>query len=130
MTAGLLACRPESFLADLGLNMGLLLQGFWRLQIALCLHVDAFMPRGCHRLLDVSGSVEGSTQCDLESDRVRATTLMDLFFLCHVFLVVVVTVITYGVLAKAHGRRKHFIPDALQSSWGHLEMQALPNDED
>lgn len=117
LLCGLLALQPHLFLADMCLAMAILLQGFWRLQTGLSLHVDGFVPRGCHRLLNVPGLVEGSTQCDLDLDRSRAVMLMDLLFIIYILFVVLVTVIAYGIIAKGRSCQ--------QPSRAQLHMEAL-----
>ncbi|PQQ20872.1 uncharacterized protein Pyn_22196 [Prunus yedoensis var. nudiflora] len=68
-----LACQPRLFVADVGLGAAMCLQGLWVLQTGLSLYVEAFIPEGCHRLLDVVSGVEGSTKCDLDESRFRAS---------------------------------------------------------
>lgn len=60
----LLAALPRLFPADAALSAAILLRSLWTLQTGLSLHADAFIPDGCHRLLDVVNGIEGSTQCN------------------------------------------------------------------
>lgn len=103
-----LACHPRLFVADAGLAASLCLQGLWVLQTGLSLHVDAFIPEGCHKLLDVVSGVEGSTKCDLEDSKLRAVAILDLFFLVHVLFVLLIVMITYAAVAKTVGGIRGF----------------------
>ncbi|EXB29015.1 hypothetical protein L484_018431 [Morus notabilis] len=98
-----LACHPRLFLADLGLGASLCLQGLWKLQTGLSLYVDAFIPEGCHRLLDVVGGIEGSTKCDLQESSLRAVAILDLAFLLHVLFAFLILLVTYIVVSKSVG---------------------------
>ncbi|CAI9111652.1 OLC1v1011935C1 [Oldenlandia corymbosa var. corymbosa] len=98
-----LACHPKLFVADAGLAASLCLQGLWVLQTGLSLHVDAFIPEGCHKLLDVVSGVEGSTKCDLDDSKLRAIAILDLVFLVHVTFVVIIILVTYAAVAKMVG---------------------------
>ncbi|KAG4944105.1 hypothetical protein JHK85_048751 [Glycine max] len=61
----LLAALPRLFPIDVTLSVAFCLCG-------LSLYADAFIPEGGHRLLDVTSSVKGSTQCDLDESKLRA----------------------------------------------------------
>lgn len=111
----ILAFQPRAFVADVGLGAAICLQGLWVFQTGLSLYVDAFIPEGCHRLLDVVDGVEGSTKCDLEESKFRAVAILDLIFLVHVMVVVFIVMITYAGVAKCVGIRR----------WGSYD--ALPN---
>ncbi|KAF8396068.1 hypothetical protein HHK36_017680 [Tetracentron sinense] len=64
-------------------------------------------PEGCYRLLDVVNGVEGSTKCDMEESKLRAT------FVIHVMSMVVIVLITYVVIAKTVGMRRFGSYEAL-----------------
>ncbi|KAJ8548252.1 hypothetical protein K7X08_030721 [Anisodus acutangulus] len=95
-----IAVQPRLFLADVALAASLCLQGLWILQTGLSLYVDAFIPDGCHKLLDVVTGVEGSTKCDLEDSKLRAVAILDLAFVVHVLFVLIIVVVTYAAVAK------------------------------
>ncbi|KAK9103995.1 hypothetical protein Scep_020839 [Stephania cephalantha] len=95
----ILACNPKLFIIDLALAASLSLQGLWVLQTGLSLYVDAFIPEGCHRLLDVTSGVEGSTRCDLDDSRFRAAAILDLAFVFHVMFLMLIVALTYALLA-------------------------------
>ncbi|WCJ40270.1 hypothetical protein M5689_021199 [Euphorbia peplus] len=106
--------------------------GLWVLQTGLTLCVDAFIPEGCHRLLDVVSGVEGSTQCDLEESRLRAVAILDLMFVVHVTIVVVVVMVVYAVMVKSIGIRRLGSYEALpvaaasaDSNHNLIQMKAL-----
>ncbi|KAG4912946.1 hypothetical protein JHK84_053399 [Glycine max] len=61
----LLPALPRLFPVDVTLSAAFCLRG-------LSLYTDALIPEGDHRLLDVSSSVEGSTQCNLDESKLRA----------------------------------------------------------
>lgn len=122
----LLACHPKLFVADVALGASLCLQGLWVLQSGLTLYVEAFIPEGCHRLLDVVKGVEGSTKCDLEDSRLRAVAILDLVFLIHVMFVLVIVMVTYAVIAKTVGIRRAGSYEALSTGEpNHFQMKAL-----
>ncbi|KAJ6979152.1 hypothetical protein NC653_027337 [Populus alba x Populus x berolinensis] len=106
----------------------------WMLQTRLSLYVDAFIPDGCHKLLDVVSGVEGSTKCELEDSRLRAVAILDLVFVVHVMFVVLIVIVTYGVIAKSYGVQRlggsyEALPTAASSvadsSSNHIQMKAL-----
>ncbi|CAN7068246.1 hypothetical protein IGI04_041479 [Brassica rapa subsp. trilocularis] len=125
----LLACRPRLFVADAALAASVCLQGLWQLQTGLSLYVDGFIPEGCHRLLDVSGGVEGSTQCDIQESKLRAVSVLDLMFTVHVVLVVILLFVTYTMVAMAAGVRRtgsyEALPNNSSDSSNHIQMKSL-----
>ncbi|XP_048336609.2 uncharacterized protein LOC125424138 [Ziziphus jujuba] len=126
----LLACQPRLFVADSALAAALCLQGLWVLQTGLSLYVDAFIPEGCHRLLDVVNGVEGSTKCDLEDSSLRAVAILDLLFLLHVMFVMLLVMVVYAVVAKTVGVgvRRLGSYEALPNSsldHNHIQMKSL-----
>lgn len=126
-----LACHPRLFVADVGLGASICLQGLWSLQTGLSLYVDAFIPDGCHKLLDVVSGVEGSTKCDLEDSKLRATAILDLVFVVYVLFVLLILIVTYAVTAKVVGVRRFGTYEALPTSSvsatdsNHIQMKAL-----
>ncbi|ERN06365.1 uncharacterized protein LOC18434559 [Amborella trichopoda] len=123
----ILAFNPRFFVADLALGASICLQGLWVLQTGLSLYAEAFIPEGCHQLLDVATGVEGSTRCDLEESRFRAMALLDLVFLFHVIFVLVVVVLAYAVLMKFVGVRRLGPYEALPTTTdsNHVQMKSL-----
>ncbi|KAG9141907.1 hypothetical protein Leryth_009273 [Lithospermum erythrorhizon] len=125
----ILACVPRLFVADVGLGGAFLLQGLWVLQTGLSLYVEAFIPEGCHKLLDVVNGVEGSTKCDLEDSKLRAVAILDLVFVVHVLVVLVVVFVVYAIVGKSVGVNKRLgsyeaLPNASHDS-NHIQMKAM-----
>ncbi|XP_071707585.1 uncharacterized protein [Rutidosis leptorrhynchoides] len=127
----ILACNPRFFVADVGLGASLCLQGLWSLQTGLSLYVDAFIPDGCHKLLDVVSGVEGSTKCDLEDSKLRATAILDLVFVVYVLSVIIIVIVMYAVMSKVVGVRRFGAYEAIPTSSGvatdtnHIQMKAM-----
>lgn len=124
-----LACQPRLFLADLGLGAALCLQGLWSLQTGLSLYVDAFIPEGCHRLLDVVSGVESSTKCDLQESSLRAVAILDFAFLLHVLFAFIILLVTYAVVSKSVGVRKlgsyEALPTTVHDHNNHIQMKSM-----
>lgn len=121
-----IAVQPRLFLADVALAASLCLQGLWVLQTGLSLYVDAFIPDGCHKLLDVVTGVEGSTKCDLEDSKLRAIAILDLAFVVHVMFVLLIVIVTYAAVAKTVGIRRFGSYEALPNAdSGHIQMKAM-----
>ncbi|RVX06928.1 hypothetical protein CK203_014981 [Vitis vinifera] len=101
--------------------------GHW--QTGLALYVEAFIPEGCHKLLDVVSGVEGSTKCDLEESRLRAVAILDLVFVVYVMFVVFILMATYAVLAKTVGIRRtgsyEALPTLSSADSNHIQMKTL-----
>lgn len=125
----MLACNSKFFVADVALGGSLCLQGLWELQTGLSLYVEAFIPEGCHKLLDVVKGVEGSTKCDLEESKLRAMAILDLLFLVHVMFVFIIIMATYAVVAKTVAVRRmgsyEALPNASSDPNNHIQMKAL-----
>ncbi|CAA3024610.1 uncharacterized protein LOC111400787 [Olea europaea subsp. europaea] len=124
-----LAFQPRLFVIDAGLGASLCLQGLWALQTGLSLYVDAFIPEGCHKLLDVVSGVEGSTKCYLEDSKLRAVAILDLVFVLHVLLVLLIFMVVYAAVARTAGIRNRFgsyeaLPTAAADS-SHIQMKAM-----
>ncbi|PIN08961.1 hypothetical protein CDL12_18464 [Handroanthus impetiginosus] len=124
-----LACQPRLFVADVALGVSFCLQGFWALQTGLSLYVDAFIPEGCHKLLDVVSGIEGSTKCDLEDSKLRAVAILDLVFVLHVLFVLLIFLVVYTAVAKTLGIRNRFgsyeaLPNTAVDS-NHIQLKAM-----
>ncbi|KAK9750029.1 hypothetical protein RND81_02G168000 [Saponaria officinalis] len=98
-----LSLSPRLFVADVALSASVVLQGLWALQTGLSLHVDAFIPEGCHKLLDVVAGVEGSTKCELDESKLRAAAILDLMFVIYVVVVVLIVFGVYTLVSKVTG---------------------------
>ncbi|KAL0461801.1 UNVERIFIED_CONTAM: hypothetical protein Slati_0067700 [Sesamum latifolium] len=124
-----LACQPRLFVADVALGASFCLQGLWALQTGLSLYVDAFIPEGCHKLLDVVSGVEGSTKCDLEDSKLRAVAILDLVFVLHVLFVLLIFFVVYSAIAKTLGSRSRYgsyeaLPNTAVDS-SHIQLKAM-----
>ncbi|KAM6549466.1 hypothetical protein CsatB_021142 [Cannabis sativa] len=131
-----LACNPRLFVADLGLGATVCLHGLWMLQTGLSLYVEAFIPEGCHRLLDVVSGVEGSTKCDLQESSLRAAAVLDLAFLVHVLFVFVIVMVTYALVSKSVGVRRMGSYEALPTvssttplDHNHIQMKSMAGNQ-
>ncbi|XP_060214723.1 uncharacterized protein LOC132641675 [Lycium barbarum] len=121
-----IAFQPRVFLTDVALAGSICLQGLWVLQTGLSLYVDAFIPDGCHKLLDVVTGVEGSTKCDLEDSKLRAVAILDLAFVVHVMFVLLIVVVTYAAVAKTVGIRRFGSYEALPNTDSNIiQMKAM-----
>ncbi|CAJ2672220.1 hypothetical protein L195_g012349 [Trifolium pratense] len=128
----ILACFPRLYPADAALASTFCLRGLWALQTGLILYAEPFIPEGCHRLLDVVNGVEGSTQCDLDESKFRALAILDLAFVVHVMLVMIIVLVTYALVnATVGGVRRVGSYEALPTSSAtptdsnHIQMKAL-----
>lgn len=124
----LLACQPKLFVADVTLAASICLQGLWTLQTGLSLYVEAFIPEGCHRLLDVVKGVEGSTKCDLDESSLRAVAILDLAFLVHVMFVLLIVLVIYAVVARSVGVRRLGSYEAVSTAshdHNHIQLKSL-----
>ncbi|CAL5193049.1 unnamed protein product [Lathyrus oleraceus] len=128
----LLACFPRLYPADAALAASICLRGLWALQTGLSLYAEAFIPEGCHRLLDVVNGVEGSTQCDLDESKFRALAILDLAFVVHVMLVMIIVLVAYAAVATTVGTVRRVgsyeaLPTATSSPTesNHIQMKAL-----
>ncbi|KAK4772476.1 hypothetical protein SAY86_014251 [Trapa natans] len=127
-----LAVNTKLFIADFGLGASICLQGLWVLQTGLSLYVEAFIPEGCHRLLDVASGVESSTKCDLDESKLRALAILDLVFAVHVMFVMITVLSIYAAVAKGVGARKLGSYEALpitgdrdRDTNSHIQMKSL-----
>ncbi|XP_068645759.1 uncharacterized protein [Aristolochia californica] len=124
-----LAFNRRLFITEIALAGSICLQGLWVLQTGLSLYVEAFIPDGCHRLLDVVTGVEGSTKCDLEDSKLRAVALLDLVFVFHVIFVMVIVLIAFAIIAKVVGVRRvgsyEALPTSSAADRNHVQMKAL-----
>ncbi|GAB4848602.1 hypothetical protein Ancab_003308 [Ancistrocladus abbreviatus] len=124
----ILACIPRLFIAEVGLGASVVLRGLWALQTGLSLYVEAFIPEGCHRLLDVVSGVEGSTKCEIDESKLRAVAILDLAFVVHVMIVMVILFLLYAVISKIVGVSRRFGPyEALPTTAdsNHVQLKTL-----
>lgn len=121
LTCFLLAWRPTSFLVSIAFSYCLALQGSWLLQLGFTLNFERFLPEGCHHLSN------GYTQCDVDAAKQRAVALIDLAFVIHVLVMVVVYAFIYGLVARGNGHRRNSGYEAVDTNGEseHLQMKPL-----
>uniref|UniRef100_A0A0C9QMM4 TSA: Wollemia nobilis Ref_Wollemi_Transcript_21991_1084 transcribed RNA sequence n=1 Tax=Wollemia nobilis TaxID=56998 RepID=A0A0C9QMM4_9CONI len=124
-----LACRPGipgSLWAEVGLGGGLTLQGTWLLQSGLTLLTTLLMPQGCHR-----SSAHTVVQCVSAEEERRAVALLDLAFICHTLVVLILGIFLCWAVAHNHGlifpKDGDYTPiSAADTELDHIQMQPLP----
>ncbi|KMT07834.1 hypothetical protein BVRB_6g146460 [Beta vulgaris subsp. vulgaris] len=124
----ILALFPRLFVVDVGLAASLCLQGMWEFQTGMSLYVDAFVPEGCHRLLDVVAGVDGSTKCELQESKDRALAILDLAFVLYVLILVVLVFLVYALVSKALGvsrRLGSYEPLPLAADTNHVQLKTI-----
>lgn len=100
-----LSVRPSAFFAEFFLSSGLVLKGTWVLQAGLSLYTDAFGLKGCRKMSVLPAQANAGVQCDLEEDGLRGVALMNFLFTGHAILVLVVSVVLYGLLSSNRNLR-------------------------
>ncbi|KAJ1275725.1 hypothetical protein BS78_05G157900 [Paspalum vaginatum] len=108
------AAAGAHFAAEAALACAGAVGGLWAAQSGLSLYVDACVPAGCHRLLDVGGAAPPATRCDVEEARLRAVAVMDLALSVHCVVVAAVAAAVllgvarwFGVDSGAGVGRRH-----------------------
>ncbi|XP_022964615.1 uncharacterized protein LOC111464574 isoform X3 [Cucurbita moschata] len=76
------------------------LLGTWMFQIGLSLYTDAFALKGCRAMLVLPATQDAFVQCDLEEDQMRGIALMNLIFIGHAFLVLILGLGLIGLLSS------------------------------
>ncbi|KAM0936026.1 hypothetical protein DsansV1_C27g0199081 [Dioscorea sansibarensis] len=95
-----LALSPKLFVSELFLAASIFLKGLWSFVSGLLLHVEAFVPEGCHSLIDLP---DGPTRCDLDEFRVRATAILDFAFALNCVFVAVVVLALCAMAGRVFG---------------------------
>lgn len=94
-----LGLRPSAFFAEYLLSSGLVFKGTWVLQAGLSLGTDVFALKGCRKLGVSAGQWDLDVKCALEEDGLRGIALMNLLFIVHAIVVVVVGFGLFGLLS-------------------------------
>ncbi|KAM3326859.1 hypothetical protein P3S67_001985 [Capsicum chacoense] len=89
-----LAVKP-CFFVEFLFGSVLVLKGTWVLQVGL-LYTDMFSLDGCESLLVGLGKGENDVKCDLDENKLGGTALINLLFIVHV---IVVMVMSFGLFA-------------------------------
>ncbi|XP_023005999.1 uncharacterized protein LOC111498877 [Cucurbita maxima] len=95
-----LSMKPSAFFAEFLLSSGLTFKGTWLFQIGLSLYTDAFALKGCRAMLVLPATGDAFVQCDLEEDGLRGIALMNLIFIGHVVLVLILGLGLIGLLSS------------------------------
>lgn len=100
-----LSIRPAAFFAEFLLNSGLVFKGTWALQIGLSLYTDRFSVKGCDKISMSPAQGKVDVKCGLEEDRVRGIAVMNLLFIGHATLVLVMGFVLFGLLCSNRNLR-------------------------
>nr|GMD70046.1 APC membrane recruitment protein like [Ipomoea batatas] len=92
-----LAIRPTAFLGEFLLSSVLVLKGTWVLQVGLSLFTDTIGFNGCEKITEDVVKGNADVKCPLEEDRLRGLALMNLLFVGHVILVMILSFLFFGV---------------------------------
>ncbi|KAL7594381.1 uncharacterized protein LOC111908097 isoform X1 [Lactuca sativa] len=97
-----LSLKPSAYFADFLLSSGLVLKGTWVLQVGLSLYTDAFAFKGCGKVVIAPSQGQGNTdvKCDLEEDKLRGMALMNLLFVVHSIMVLIMCFVLLGLLSR------------------------------
>lgn len=74
--------------------------------------------------------MEGSTKCELDESKLRGVAILDLAFVIHVGIVMILVILVYGVVAKALGVSRRFgsyeaLPTASADTTTHVQLKTL-----
>jgi hypothetical protein len=96
-----LSVKPSAFFAEFFLSSGLVFKGTWLLQIGFSLYTDVFGLKGCKKISisSLTPQMENiDVQCDLDEDSLRGIAMMELLFILHAIVVLVLVLGLFGVL--------------------------------
>ncbi|KAK4356973.1 hypothetical protein RND71_022583 [Anisodus tanguticus] len=97
-----LAVKQSCFFVEFVFSCLLVLKGTWVLQVGL-LYTDVFALEGCENLLLGLANGKNDVKCDLEENKLRGTALMDLLFIVHI---VVVMIMSFGLFALLNRNKR------------------------
>lgn len=95
-----LSLRPSAYFADFLLSSGLVLKGTWVLQVGLSLYTDAFAFKGCGKVVIVPSQGNTDVTCVLEEDKLRGMALMNLLFVGHSIIVLLMCFVVLGLSSR------------------------------
>lgn len=102
-----LSVRPSAFFAEFLLSLGMMLKGTWVLQVGLSLYTDTFLFRGCERVpFDVANG-RNYIKCELDEDKYRGEALVNLMFIGHVIVVLIISFFLSGLLCRSYNRKSY-----------------------
>ncbi|GKD23995.1 APC membrane recruitment protein like protein [Tanacetum coccineum] len=120
-----LSIRPSAFFADFLLSGGIVLKGTWVLQVGLSLYSDEFAFKGCGKAVIVRGEGSADVKCVLDEDRLRGVALMNLLFVGHSIVVLILCFVIMGLLNRNKARTGE-LPMTAQIESDHMLMRPLP----
>ena len=97
-----LSVKPNAFFAEFFLCCGMVFKGTWFLQIGFSLYTDLFGLKGCKKIsvLSLSPRIENvDVLCDLDEDSLRGVAMMELLFILHAIVVLVLGLGLFGLLS-------------------------------
>lgn len=103
-----LSVKPNAFFAEFFLCCGMVFKGTWFLQIGFSLYTDLFGLKGCKKIsvLSLSPRIENvDVLCDLDEDSLRGVAMMELLFILHAIVVLVLGLGLFGVLSWGRNLR-------------------------
>ncbi|XP_071736330.1 uncharacterized protein [Rutidosis leptorrhynchoides] len=118
-----LSITPCAFFADFLLSAGLVLKGTWVLQVGLSLYTDAFAFKGCGQVVITPAQGNTDVKCDLEEDKLRGMALMNLLFVGHSILVLIICFVLLGLVGRFN---KASSSDPAQLESNRMLMRPLP----
>ncbi|KAL8481072.1 hypothetical protein ACS0TY_027561 [Phlomoides rotata] len=102
-----LSIKPSAFFAEFLLSSGLFLKGTWVLQVGLSLYTDVFGLKGCSKISELTLTKgETDVKCELDEHMFRGIALLNLVFVGHVIMVVVISFTLFGVLNRCANVRR------------------------
>ncbi|CAL5413630.1 unnamed protein product [Camellia sinensis] len=126
-----LSIRPAVFFSEFLLSSGLVFKGTWALQTGLSLYTDTFALKGCDKIALYPAQGKTDVKCDLDEDRLRGIALMNLLFIGHAIVVLIVSLVLFGLLC--HHRNLRSVeasgPLLAQLESDSMLMQAFPEFE-
>lgn len=102
-----LSVRPSVFFAEFLLSFGMMLKGTWVLQVGLSLYADTFLFRGCERVPLSVANGRNYINCELDEDKYRSEALVNLMFMGHVIVVLIVSFLLLGLLCRSYNRSSY-----------------------
>nr|GEZ18617.1 APC membrane recruitment protein like [Tanacetum cinerariifolium] len=81
---------------------GLVLKGTWVFQVRLSLYSDEFAFKGCGKVVVVRGEGSADVKCVLDEDKLRGVVLMNLLFVGHSIIVLILCFVIMGLLNRNH----------------------------
>ncbi|XP_055811954.1 uncharacterized protein LOC129881869 [Solanum dulcamara] len=100
-----LAVKPSLFFVEFLFSSVLVLKGTWVLHVGLSLYTDMFSLDGCENLLVGLSKGKNDVKCDLEENKLRGTALMNLLFIVHVIVVMIMSLGLFALLNRNKSMR-------------------------